>query len=94
MKNIKIEQCTKDVNGFENGWVVIADTERFGRDEIMFEGSYDECWSYLKREAAASGLGKLTVHITGEHYDNVYDNTAITLYANGFIERDWSEIGM
>ena len=45
MKNVRIK---KHSNGT---WIVIADTERFGKNEIMYE-SYrkEDCVNYLRRE--------------------------------------------
>lgn len=43
MKNIKIERVRK---GY---WIVKADTERFGIQEIMFEGiRREECRDYVR----------------------------------------------
>lgn len=52
MKNIKIEsQGRKGYNGrYIEFFNVIADTERFGKNEIMFQGTFDDCVKYLKRE--------------------------------------------
>lgn len=43
MKNIRIKQIRN------NYFQVLADTERFGQNEILFEGiSYDECASFIR----------------------------------------------
>jgi len=43
MKNIIIKEIKS------NYYVVLADTERFGKQEIMFEGmSFDECTEWIK----------------------------------------------
>lgn len=45
MKNIEIEVMR------ENYIVVRADTERFGKNEVMYEGNtFDQCFDYIKRE--------------------------------------------
>ena len=45
MKNITVE-----VVG-DNYIVVKADTKRFGKNEVMFEGNtFDQCFEYIKRE--------------------------------------------
>ena len=55
MNNIRIQMVN------ENYIVVIADSERFGRNEVMYEGNcFDECLDYCKRE-----LNKDTLRITG-----------------------------
>lgn len=56
MKNIRI--ITHDSMHIE----VIADTERFGKDEIMFQsGSFQECFNYIKRET-----GKEKFYLSGK----------------------------
>lgn len=53
MENIRIEsQGRKGYNGrkYIEFFNVIADTERFGENEIMFQGTFDDCVEYLKRE--------------------------------------------
>ena len=53
MKNICIEAKRPDYI------VVIADTERFGNHEVMFEGNtFDQCFDYIKRET-----GRKEVHL-------------------------------
>lgn len=43
MKNIKIKEIR------QNYYVVVADTERFGAQEIVFEGiSFEECAKWVK----------------------------------------------
>ena len=43
MKNIKTKEIRK------NYFVVVADTERFGEQEVMFEGiSFEECAEWIK----------------------------------------------
>lgn len=45
MRNIRIEVKR------ENYIVVVADSLRFGKNEIMFEGNtFSECFDYVKRE--------------------------------------------
>lgn len=84
MENIKILQERKDI---ENGWVVRADTERFGKNEIMFEGSYDECNRYVNRLFSDPRVESVTTYINGyfPEYGFYLDDT-ITLYRNGFEE--------
>lgn len=56
MENIKIE-----VRG-HNYIVVVADTARWGKNEVMFEGNtFDQCFDYIKRE-----LGIERVNLTSE----------------------------
>lgn len=53
MENIRIEsQERKGYNGrkYIEFFNVIADTERFGENEIMFQGTFNDCVEYLKRE--------------------------------------------
>ena len=92
MTNIRLE-------GSNNYWTVIADTERFGKDEVMFEGSYDECWDYMKREKFGEGNEKFKCVIkgfydTGDYNGVVFDNDWVILHKNGFIEQDWSKFGL
>lgn len=51
MKNIRIEYVR------ENYIVVKADTERFGKNEVMFEGNtFNQCFEYCKRELGKDKL--------------------------------------
>lgn len=45
MKNIKIERIN---NGTVTYFTVVADSERFGKDEIMYEGTLAGCKKYIK----------------------------------------------
>lgn len=41
----------------DNYIVVIADSERFGKEEVMFEGfTFNQCFNYLKRELGVDRL--------------------------------------
>lgn len=51
MKNIRIEMKSK------NYIVVIADTKRFGKNEVVFEGNtFNQCFDYVKRETGRESL--------------------------------------
>jgi len=53
MENIRVKaQGRKVWNGSRavELYDVIADTERFGANEIMYQGDFDGCMDYLKRE--------------------------------------------
>lgn len=53
MENIRVKaQGRKVWNGSRavELYDVIADTERFGANEIMYQGDFDGCIAYLKRE--------------------------------------------
>lgn len=51
MKNIRIEVKA------ENYITVTADTERFGPDEILFEGNtFSQCFEFIKRETGLDTL--------------------------------------
>ena len=51
MKDITIEMIRKDYI------VVKASTDRFGPQEIMYEGiAFRECFDYIKRETGADAL--------------------------------------
>ena len=56
MENIRIE-----VKG--NDYIVVtADTERFGKDEVMFEGNtFRQCFDYIKRELGMDAGAKLNL---------------------------------
>lgn len=45
MKNIKIERVN---NGTITYYTVVADSERFGNNEIMYEGTLEGCKKYIK----------------------------------------------
>lgn len=91
MENIRLVQTRRDIL---NGWVVIADTKRFGKDAILFEGSYEQCGKWLDKQIFPhSESYRLT--ITGECGDGVYfDNDWVVYHRNGFIEQDWSKFGL
>ena len=92
MTNIRIERTRTDI---QNGWVVIADTRRFGNDTIMFEGSYDECFGYLDQAFLDPSVESYMVVITGEAYYGVYfDHDWLIVHRNGFLEQDWSKFGL
>lgn len=41
----------------DNYIVVTADTERFGKNEVMFEGNtFNQCFDYIKRELGVDRL--------------------------------------
>lgn len=49
MENIKIKHERK------NYWQVIADTERFGKQEILFEGiKLEECLEYIRKNQSCA----------------------------------------
>lgn len=51
MRNIEIEVLR------ENYIVVRADTERFGENEVMYEGNtFEQCFDYIKRETGQDNL--------------------------------------
>lgn len=62
MKNIIIEVKA------DNYIVVIADTKRFGNNEVMFEGNtFDQCFDYIKRELSIDRV-YLTAYVFYETY--------------------------
>ena len=62
MNNIEIEVMR------ENYIVVRADTERFGANEVMYEGNtFDQCFDYIKRET-----GRDTVRLSACMADGIY----------------------
>ena len=52
MWNIKIRaDRVNEENKTTDYIVVVADTERFGKNEVMFEGNtWNQCFNYIKRE--------------------------------------------
>lgn len=69
MENIRIEVKA------DNYIVVIADTKRFGNNEVMFEGNtFDQCFDYIKREL---GIDKvyLTAYLIYESYTDRVERT-------------------
>lgn len=64
MKNIRIEYVR------ENYIVVKADTERFGKNEVMFEGNtFNQCFEYCKRELGKDKLSLSSSIILGAYTD-------------------------
>lgn len=64
---MKMENIIIEVKA-DNYIVVIADTKRFGNNEVMFEGNtFDQCFDYIKREL---GIDKvyLTAYLIYELY--------------------------
>ena len=84
MTNVRILQERPEI---KNGWVVRADSKRFGKDAIMFEGSYDECIRYDHRRFANPKVEKIVTYIKGNfpEYGLHFDDTII-LHRNGFEE--------
>ena len=51
MENIRIQVLR------ENYIIVTADTDRFGKGDVMFEGNtFDQCFDYIKREIGLDSL--------------------------------------
>lgn len=51
MENIRIQVLRDDY------MVVTADTERFGKGEVMFEGNtFEQCFGYIKREMGVAHI--------------------------------------
>lgn len=64
---MKMENIIIEVKG-DNYIVVIADTKRFGNNEIMFEGNtFDQCFDYIKRELGIDRV-YLTAYLFYESY--------------------------
>lgn len=80
MMNFRIEQINK---GIRNGWVVKADTKRFGENQIMFDGSYEECWEYIER-MAYTGRDHVTVTVTGSRNGINVQRLTVRKYNDGF----------
>ena len=82
LKNVRI---LHERNG-ENGWIVRADTLRFGRQEIMCEGTYDDCMRWVKRVFKNPLVESITFAIDGfdERYGVWFENKVICLHRNGF----------
>lgn len=56
MKNIRIEVKA------ENYITVTADTKRFGKDEVMFEGNtFRQCFDYIKRALGMNPEARLRI---------------------------------
>lgn len=59
MKNIRIKEIR------ENYYVVVADTERFGEQEVLFEGiSFEECAAWIKENTKAQKKALWAVKIS------------------------------
>ena len=84
MTNVTIIREREDI---ENGWVLRADTERFGKNEIMCEGSYDDCLKYWKRQFINPAVKAIKARFYGFHTKyGVFVDDVITLHRNGFEE--------
>lgn len=81
MKNFKIVQTRPEI---KNGWVVKADSKRFGEDAIMFEGNYSECWDYIQRVAFINGRDRVSVKVFGERNDVELQGVTVVKYNDGF----------
>ena len=81
MKNFAIVQINAN---FRNGWVVKADSKRFGRQQIMFEGSYEECWDYIERMAFFLNRDRVSVWVYGERNGIELQGVTIVRYNDGF----------
>ena len=69
MKNIRIEAKRDDYI------VVIADSIRFGKNEVMFEGNtFGQCFDYIKREVRRDKLLLRSSFM----YEAITDRTGIT----------------
>lgn len=92
MTNIRMERTRTDI---ENGWVVIADTIRFGKDNVMYEGDFHGCFVYLDQMFRLPEIESYKVVMTGEAYYGVFfDHDWLIVHRNGFVEQDWSKFGM
>ena len=61
MKNIQIRKVR------DNYYTVVADTERFGAQEIVFEGiSFDECAAWVKANVKAQKKALWAVETIGD----------------------------
>lgn len=71
----------------ENGWVLRADTLRFGKSEIMCEGNYYDCLRYWKRQFKNPLVESIKAYINGFNAEyGVYLNEIVTLHRNGYEE--------
>lgn len=80
MKNFKINQVNSEI---KNGWTVRADTKRFGENQIMFEGSYEECWEYIER-MAYTDRDHVTVIVSGKRNGIEAQRLTVRKYNDGF----------
>lgn len=81
MNNFQIIQTRPEI---VNGWVVKADTKRFGKDQIMFEGNYEQCWAYVERTAFNFDRDRVTVYVTGSRNGIHVQRLAVRKYNDGF----------
>ena len=82
MNNVKVLHEIAD----PNGWVVRADTVRFGRQQIMCEGTYDDCIRYVLRplKNPLTAFVQFIIHGYDDKYGVFFDNKEIRVYRNGF----------
>ncbi len=81
MNNFQLIQTRPEI---VNGWVVKADTKRFGKGQIMFEGSYEQCWKYIERVAFTFHRDRVSVIITGKRNGIEAHRLTVRKYNDGF----------
>ena len=81
MMNFQIIQTRHEI---KNGWVVKADSIRFGRGQIMFEGSYEECWRYVETVAFVNDRYSVSVYVTGKRNGIEVRRLSVRKYNDGF----------
>lgn len=84
MKNINLIQ----VENHRDHWIVKADTKRFGRQAITFEGDFDTALGFIGQNVFYKAK-QYTVNITGEHEGHTFNNDWLTVHSNGYIEQNW-----
>ena len=85
MTNVRILQERPEI---KNGWVLRADSKRFGKDVIMCEGSYDDCIKYDHLRFNDPKVEKIETYVRGgfPEYCGLYIDDTIILRRNGFEE--------
>ena len=81
MKNFRIIQTRPEI---KNGWVVKADSIRFGDDAIVFEGNYGECWEYVQTITDYYGRERVRAKVFGERNGVEMQGVTIVRYNDGF----------
>lgn len=83
MTNVRVEQV--DCNR-SDGWVVRANTIRYGRQKVMYKGTYYECIEYVTRQFNNRLVESIAFWIDGISDGRFWNNVPIRLHRDGRCE--------
>ena len=83
MTNVRVEQvdCAR-----ADGWVVRANTLRYGRQKVMYEGTYYQCIEYVTRQFNNPLVESIAFWIDGISNGEFWNNVPIRLHKDGRCE--------